>query len=155
MKITNNQVFAAQGYLAELKLSQFNKETRLAIFKNVGELSVAVKAVQDKMEASKKELFKDLDEQAQKVGALREEFNKEETSKERKDAIIVEIGEYEDYLKAEREFVEITNKFGNDEVEINLATIDFNDFVEGLIESEIDFNALQLQRISFMFKKVK
>lgn len=155
MKITNNQVFGAQNYLAELKLAKFDKAIRIAIFKNVGELSSAVKAVQDKMEASKKELFKDMDEDAQKVGALREEFNKKETSDVRKEEIINELKAYDKYLAAEREFLEVTNKFGDDEVEIKLVTIDFDKFVEGLVESDIEFTAIGLQRIAFLFNKIK
>jgi hypothetical protein len=155
MKITNNQVFGAHNYLSGLKLGKFSKEIRVAIFKNVGELSIAVKAVQDKIEASKKELFKDLEEDAQKVGALRDEFNKEETTKARKEAVVKEILTYEKYLEAEKEFNEVVTQFGNDEVEINLSKIDLYDFVDGLVESEIDFTASQLQVISFIFNNIK
>lgn len=155
MKITNNQVFIAQNYLAELKLAKFDKGIRVAIFKNVGELSSAVKAVQDKMESSKKELFKDLEEDAQKVAILREEYNKKETSDDRKEEIIKELEAYNKVFNAEREFIDITNKFGEDEVEIKLVTIDFDKFVEGLIESEIEFTAIGLQRIAFLFNKIK
>lgn len=155
MKITNNQVFIAQNYLAELKLAKFDKDIRVAIFKNVGELSSAVKAVQDKMESSKKELFKDLEEDAQKVAILREEYNKKETSNERKEGILKELDAYKEVFNAEREFIDITNKFGEDEVEIKPVTIDFDKFVEGLIESEIEFTAIGLQRIAFLFNKIK
>lgn len=155
MKITNNQVFGAQGYFAGLKLGKFDKDIRVAIFKNVGELGVAVKAVQDKMEASKKELFKDLEKDGEKVGALREEFNKEETTKERREAVIKEILTYEKYLDAEKEFNEVVARFGNDEVEIKLVQIDLNKFIDGLIASEIDFTAAQLNNVSFIFKQVK
>ena len=155
MKITNNQVFGAHNLLAGLKLGKFNNDNRVAIFKNVGELTVAVKAVQEKMEASRKELFKDLEDDAQKVGALREEFSKEETTKERKEAIGKEILTYEDYLNAEKDFNEIAIKYGNDEVEIQLATVDFVDFVDGLVNSELEFTAAQLQVFSFMFNQIK
>lgn len=155
MKITNNQVFIAQNYLAELNLAKFDKDIRIAIYKNVGELSTAVKAVQDKMEASKKSLFKDLDEDAQKVNALREEFNKEETTKERKDAILVEILAFKEYLDAEKEFMEITSKFGEDEVEVKLVSINFDKFVDGLVESNVEFTAIGLQRIAFLFNNKK
>lgn len=155
MKITNNQVFGAHNYLSSLKLGKFDKDIRVAIFKNVGELSVMIKEVQDKLEASKKELFKDLEDDAQKVAVLREEFNKEETTKERKESIIKELVTFEDYLKAEKEFVEITETYGQDEVEIKLCTIDFGKFSEGLTQSDIDFTAGQLQAISFLFNKVK
>lgn len=155
MKITNNQVFAANNYLAQLDLSKFGKDIRIAIYKNVGELTSAVKAVQEKMEASKKELFKDLEDDAQKVGVLRKEFAKEETVKERKEAIVKEIIEYKDYLNAENEFNKVAVEFGNDEVDIKLITVDFNKFVDGLIESKIEFTAAQLQMISFLFDKIK
>ena len=155
MKITNNQVFGAQNYFAGLKLGKFDKDIRVAIFKNVGELGVAMKAVQDKMEASKKELFKDLEKDSAKVSALREEFNKEETSKERREAIIKEILTYEKYLDAEKEFNEVVARFGNDEVEIKLVQIDLNKFIDGLIASEIEFTAAQLNSVSFIFKQVK
>ena len=155
MKITNNQVFGAHNYLSSLKLGKFDKDIRVAIFKNVGELSVMIKEVQDKLGASKKELFKDLEDDAQKVAVLREEFNKEETTKERKESIIKELVTFEDYLKAEKEFVEITETYGQDEVEIKLCTIDFGKFSEGLAQSDIDFTAGQLQSISFLFNKVE
>lgn len=155
MKITNNQVFGLHNFLAGLKLGKFDKDIRVAIYKNVGELTTAVKAVQEKMEASKKELFKDLEEDAQKVGVLREEFAKEETSKERREAIVKEIQEYKDYLNAENEFNKVAIEFGEDEVEIKLITVDFNKFIDGLIESEIEFTAAQLQMISFLFNKIK
>ena len=155
MKITNNQVFGLHNFLAGLKLGKFDKDIRVAIFKNVGELGVAVKAVQDKMEASKKELFKDLEKDTQEVSALREEFNKEETTKERKETIIKEILTYKKYLDAEKEFNEVVARFGNDEVEIKLVQIDLNKFIDGLIASEIDFTAAQLNSVSFIFKQVK
>jgi hypothetical protein len=155
MKITNNQVFGVHNFLAGLKLGKFNKDIRVAIYKNVGELTTAVKAVQEKMEASKKELFKDLEEDAQKVGALREEFAKEETTKERREAIVKEILTYEAYLKAEKEFNDIVVKYGEDKVEIKLITVDFHKFVDGLVESEVEFTASQLQMVSFLFNKIK
>lgn len=155
MKITNNQLFAAHNYLAELKLAKFDKDIRVAIFKNVGELSSATKNVQDKMETSKKELFKDIEEDAQKVAILREEFNKKDTGEERKIEIIKELELYKDVFKAERDFIEITNKYGNDEIDIKLVTIDFDKFVDGLVESDIEFTAIGLQRIAFLFNKIK
>lgn len=155
MKITNNQIFGAYNYLSNLKLSKFDKDTRVAIFKNVGELAIMIKAVQDKLEVSKKELFKDLGEEAQKVAALREEFNKKETTEERRGAIFKELIAFENYFKAEKEFIEITETYGQDEVEIKLCTIDFGKFSEGLAQSEIDFTAGQLQAISFLFNKVE
>lgn len=155
MKITNNQVFGAQNYLSQLDLSKFEKEVRVAIYKNVGELNAAVKAVQDKMETSKKELFKDLDEEAAKVAELRGEFNKEGVTEERKAEIIKELESYTAYFEKEREFIEVTNQFGNDEIEISPSMIDFNKFVDGLIESGQKFTAGQLQTLSFIFNKVK
>lgn len=155
MEITNNQVFGVHNFLCGLKLGKFNKDIRVAIFKNVGELTTAVKAVQEKMEASKKELFKDLEKDAEKVGALREEFAKEETTKERREAIVKEILTYEKYLDAEKEFNEIAVKYGEDKVKINLITVDFGKFIDGLVDSEVDFTAPQLQMISFMFKNIK
>ena len=155
MKITNNQVFDLHNFLAGLKLGKFDKDIRVAIYKNVGELTTTVKAVQEKMEASKKELFKDLEEDARKVGVLREEFAKEETTKERKEAIVKEILTYKALLDAENEFNKVAIEFGEDEVEIKLITVDFYKFVDGLIESEIEFTASQLQMISFLFNKIK
>ena len=155
MKITNNQTFGLHNFLAGLKLGKFDKDIRVAIYKNVGELTTSVKAVQEKMEASKKELFKDLKEDARKVGVLREEFAKEETAKERKEAIVKEILTYETFLNAEKEFNDIAVKYGEDEVEIKLITVDFNKFIDGLVESEIEFTASQLQMISFLFNKIK
>ena len=155
MKITNNQTFGLHNFLAGLKLGKFDKDIRVAIYKNVGELTTSVKAVQEKMEASKKELFKDLEEDARKVGVLREEFAKEETAKERKEAIVKEILTYETFLNAEKEFNDIAVKYGEDEVEIKLITVDFNKFIDGLVESEIEFTASQLQMISFLFNKIK
>lgn len=155
MEITNNQVFGVHNFLCGLKLGKFNKDIRVAIFKNVGELTTAVKAVQEKMEASKKELFKDLEKDAKKVGALREEFAKEETTKERREAIVKEILTYEKYLDAEKEFNEIVVKYGEDKVKINLITVDFGKFIDGLVDSEVDFTAPQLQMISFLFKNIK
>ena len=46
-------------------------------------------------------------------------------------------------------------EFGEDEVDIKLITVDFNKFIDGLIESEIEFTAAQLQMISFLFNKIK
>ena len=155
MEITNNQVFGVHNFLCGLKLGKFNKDIRVAIFKNVGELTTAVKAVQEKMEASKKELFKDLEKDAEKVGALREEFAKEETTKERREAIVKEILTYEKYLDAEKEFNEIAVKYGEDKVKINLIIVDFGKFIDGLVDSEVDFTAPQLQMISFLFKNIK
>lgn len=155
MEITNNQVFGVHNFLCGLKLGKFNKDIRVAIFKNVGELTTAVKAVQEKMEASKKELFKDLEKDGEKVGALRDEFNKEETTKERREAIVKEILTYEKYLDAEKEFNEIVVKYGEDKVKINLITVDFGKFIDGLVDSEVDFTAPQLQMISFLFKNIK
>jgi hypothetical protein len=155
MKITNNQVFVVHNFLSGLKLGKFDKDIRVAIYKNVGELTTAVKAVQEKMEASKKELFKDLEEDAQKVGALREEFAKEETTKARREAIVKEVKTYEAFLDAEKEFNDIAVKFGEDEVEIKLITVNFGEFIDGLVDSEVDFTAPQLQMISFLFNKIK
>lgn len=155
MKITNNQVFSAHNFLANLKLGKFNKDIRIAIFKNVGELAIAIKAVQEKMNASKKELFKGLEKDEQKVGALRQEFNNDETTKERRENIVKEILAYEAYINAEKEFNEVIMQFGKDEVEINLVAIDFGKLVDGLIDSDIEFTALQLQSMAFMFNKIK
>lgn len=153
MKITNNQAFSAQNYLSELKLGKFDKDTRLAIYKNVGELSVVVKSIQEKIEASKKELFKGLDEQVQKVNALRSEFAQENVTNERKMAIVQEISQYEDVLKTEREFNDVVNSFGNDEVEVNIQQVNFDNFIMGLVDSDIDFTSSSLQRIAFMFNE--
>lgn len=155
MKITNNQAISAHNFLANLKLSGFDKDIRVAIFKNVGELAIAVKAIQEKIEASKKELFKGLEKDGQQVGALREEFNKEETTKERRENIVKEILAYEAYINAEKELNEVVMQFGKDELEVNLVTIDFDKFIDGLINSDIEFTALQLQVMAFMFNEIK
>ena len=155
MKVTNNQAISAHNFLANLKLSGFDKDIRVAIFKNVGELAIAVKAIQEKIEASKKELFKDLEKDGQQVGALREEFNKEETTKERRENIVKEILAYEAYINAEKELNEVVMQFGKDELEVSLVTIDFGKFIDGLINSDIEFTALQLQVMAFMFNEIK
>ena len=154
MKITNNEAISAHNFLANLKLSGFDKDIRVAIFKNVGELAIAVKAVQEKTEASKKELFKGLEKDGQQVGALREEFHKEETTKERRENIVKEILAYEAYINAEKELNEVVMQFGKDELELSLVTIDFDKFIDGLINSDIEFTALQLQVMAFMFNKI-
>lgn len=151
MKITNNEVFAANNYIAELKLTNFDKDIRIALFKNLGELSQVVKGMQEKLEASRKEVFKGLDEQQEKVTRFREEYNKEGTTRERKEEILDELQAFKDYFNAEKEYNEVARKFGDDVVEINIVQFDFNKFVDSLVESQIDFTTSDLQNIYFMF----
>lgn len=155
MKITNNEVFAANSYIAELKLTNFDKDIRIALFKNLGELSQAVKGMQEKLEASRKEVFKGLDKQQEKVARLREEYNKEETTQERKEKILNELQAFQDYFDAEKEYNDVVRKFGDDVVEVNIVQFDFNSFVESLIESQIDFTTRNLQSVHFMFNNAK
>ena len=152
MKITINQAFAAHAYLAELNLTSFSNTIRIAIFKNVGELTAAIESVQKKMEESKKKMFKGLETEAQEVAKLRDEFNKEETTDERKSEIIKDIERHEAYLQTEKEYMEVVKSYGKDKVELNLASIKLTQFIDGLIESGIKFNALNLQQISFLLE---
>lgn len=155
MKITNNEIFVANNYISELKLTKFDKDIRIALFKNSGELSQAVKSMQEKLEASRKEVFKGLEEQAQKVQALRMEYNKEETTQERKDEILIELQDFKEYFKAEKEYNEVVNKFGDDYVEVNIVKFDFDKFVEFLIDADIDFTTRSLRSVWFMFNDLK
>lgn len=154
MKITNNQAFIANNYLSELNLAKFEKDLRISIFKNVGELDIVVKNVQDKLEVTKQRLFKDLKDEASKVSALRLELEDKSTSIERRYNIVEELNQeqYKSYFQAEREYFELTNKFGEDEIDVNLETIDFDKFIDGVVDSETKVTANLLQKISFLFK---
>lgn len=155
MKITNNEVFAANNYISELNLKVFDKDIRIALFKNLGELSQIVKGMQDKLEAARKEVFKGLQEQQEKVIRFREEYHKEETTQERKDEILIELQDFKEYFKAEKEYNEVVNKFGDDYVEVNIVKFDFDKFVEFLIDADIDFTTRSLRSVWFMFNDLK
>lgn len=155
MKITNNEVFAANNYIADLKLSKFDKDIRLALFKNMGELSQVVKQMQDKQEAAKKKVFEGLDDEAVKVNKLRQEFNSKETSNERKAEIFKELLTYQKYFEAEKEYNEVVANFGNDEIEVNIVAFDYDKFVDSLIAADIDFTTGNLNMVRFMFNELK
>lgn len=155
MKITNNEVFAANGYIADLKLSKFDKDIRLALFKNMGELSQAVKQMQDKLETTKKKVFEGLDNESAKVNELRQEFNNKETSNDRKTEILKELLTYKKYLEAEKEYNEVVANFGKDEIEVNIVTFDYDKFIDSLIAAEIDFTTANLNIMRFMFNELK
>ena len=154
MKIKNNQAFIANNYLSELNLAKFDKDLRISIFKNVGELAIVVKNVQDKLEVTQQRLFKDLQDEASKVSALRLELEDKSTSIERKSNIVEELNQeqYKSYLQAEREYFELTNKYGEDEIDVNLEIMDFDKFIDGVVGSETKVTANLLQKISFLFK---
>lgn len=155
MKITNNEVFAANNYVSELKLKDFDKDIRIALFKNLGELSQMVKGMQEKLEASRKEVFKGLEEQQEKVIRLRNEYNKKETTQDRKEEILVELQAFMDYFKAEKEYDEVVRKFGDDYVDVNIVKFDFDTFVECLVDADIDFTTRSLRSVWFMFNDFK
>lgn len=155
MKITNNEVFAANGYIADLKLSKFDKDIRLALFKNMGELSQSVKQAQEKLETIRKKVFEGLEEDAAKVNSLRQEFNNKETTKERQAEILKELVSYERYFKAEKEYNEVVANFGKDEIEVNIVTFDYDKFIDSLIAAEIDFTTANLNIMRFMFNELK
>ena len=155
MKITNNEVFAANGYIAELKLNKFDKDVRLALFKNIGELSQSVKQAQEKLETIRKKVFEGLEEDAEKANSLKQEFNNKETTKERQTEILKELVSYKRYFKAEKEYNEVVANFGSEETEVNIVTFDYDKFIDSLIATEIDFTAGDLNVIRFMFNELK
>lgn len=152
MKMTNDQVINLYALLSKLNLRKFDKEIRADIYKNTVELQMSVKTTQDKINESKKEIFKDLEKEIEIVNSLREDFRKSETSSLRKSEIMKEIEKYDKLLSAENDFEDVLKKFGNDEVELNLIQIDLDKFIDGLSENDVDFNFHQLQAIAFLFK---
>lgn len=154
MKVTNDQAINVYALLSNLNLKKFDKEIRASIYKNVIELQTAIKSIQEKINEARKEIFKDLDDDINIVNSLRENLHKNEMSESSKKEIIKEIESYDNVISAEKDFEEVLNKLGNDDLELNIIKVNLDKFIDGLSENDVDFNFHQLQAIKFLFNEI-
>ena len=77
-----NEIVIANRFIADLKLSKFDKVIRLSVLKNYMVLNKITKEFETKTEDLRKKMFDDKQEEAQKVQEIRERLQKSKTQEE-------------------------------------------------------------------------
>ena len=147
-----NEIVIANRFIADLKLSKFDKVIRLSVLKNYMVLNKITKEFETKTEDLRKKMFDDKQEEAQKVQEIRERLQKSKTQEEFL-ACTEELKQYKDFLDLEDEFIKLLNEESSKEVEnIELTKIDRTKFVESLAASGIEFTPRDIDKVEIIFK---
>ena len=130
-----------------------DKETRRAIISNH---LVMYKVAQENEEEVKKifeKLFEGKNEELQKVAGLRQEFNAEGTTNERKLAIVKELNDnYKHIFELEAEFNNIFENRNEEEVDVKVIEFDREAFVNACADSGVEFTMVDILRLEDIFK---
>lgn len=151
MNMTKKEIINAMNFITPLKLNKFEKSIRIALYKNYVEFNKIQKDVNETISVLREKMFEDKQEDGRKVQELREKLNlaknQEEVNKINKEA-----SKYKDFLKTESEFIQCYNDEYNKEVDCNIEKIDRDEFIDGLIESNVDFTVKDIEQLNFIFK---
>lgn len=130
-----------------------DKETRGAIISNH---LMMYKIAQENEEAVKKvyeKLFEGKNEDLQKVAELRQEFNTEGTTNERKLAIVKELNDnYKHIFELEAEFNKAFIERNEEEVDVKVVKFDREAFVNACADSGVEFTMVDIIRLEDIFK---
>lgn len=146
-----NTAIVANKFIADLKMSKFDKTVRLAVLKNYMFLNKINKDFDAKTEDLRKKMFDDKQEEAQKVQEIRERFQKSKTREEER-SCIEELDKHKEFLELEGEFVKLLNEELLKEVEVELIKVDKAKFIESMVNAEIEFTPKDIDKIEIMFK---
>lgn len=121
-------------FLSKLKLNKFTKEVRIAVLKIHADMFTCFKEQEAKIEEIRKKIFTDED-----ISLIQESVNnKTPLSKE--------------LVDKQSEYNEVINKLFEDECELNITKISQSDFIECLVNSEIEFTPVDIIRIKPILK---
>lgn len=130
-----------------------DKETRSAIISNH---LMMYKVAQENDEEVKKvyeKLFEGKNEDLQKVAELRQEFNTEGTTNERKLAIVKELNDnYRPIFELEAEFNKTFAERNEEDVDIKVVKFDREAFVNACADSGVEFTMVDIIRLEDIFK---
>ena len=130
-----------------------DKETRSAIISNH---LMMYKVAQENDEEVKKvyeKLFEGKNEDLQKVAELRQEFNTEGTTNERKLAIVKELNDnYKHIFELEAEFNKAFAERNEEDVDIKVVKFDRDAFVNACADSGVEFTMVDILRLEDIFK---
>src|SRR5574344_1659682 len=101
-----NEIVIANRFIADLKLSKFDKVIRLSVLKNYMVLNKIAKEFEAKIEDLRKKMFDDKREEAQKVQEIRERFQKIKTQEEF-ESLNIELQQHKEFLDLEEEFINL------------------------------------------------
>lgn len=147
-----NEIVIANRFIADLKLSKFDKVIRLSVLKNYMVLNKIAKEFEAKIEDLRKKMFDDKQEEAQKVQEIRERFQKIKTQEEF-ESLNIELQQHKEFLDLEEEFIKLVNEETSKEVEdIELTKIDRTKFAESLVASGIEFTPRDIDKVEIIFK---
>lgn len=149
MKI--REIYDVYEYLNTLKLNKFDKETRIKLMKNYPLLSKVVQDYESYKNTLKNKLFEDKSEDVQTVLKLRSQLAKDLT-KDEIDKIKTELSTYTDIFQLESEFVQLLVQKMEESVDLQLTYINKEDFVENLVNANIDFTFVDLLKLNILFE---
>lgn len=130
-----------------------NKDTRNAIIAN--HLAMYKIAQENDEEAKKvfEKLFEGKNEDLQKVAELRQEFNTEGATNERKLAIVKELNDnYKHIFELESEFNKTFAERNEEDVDIKVVKFDREAFVNACADSGVEFTMIDIVRLEDIFK---
>lgn len=146
-----NEIMIASKFIADLKLSKFDKDIRLSILKNYIALNRITKEFESKIEDLRKKMFDDKQEEAQRVQRIRE-CMRQSVSQEEFESLNIELQQYKEFLELEADFINIVNEEALKNVkDVEITLIDRVKFMEGLIASGVDITPRDIDKAEIMF----
>lgn len=146
-----NEIMIASKFIADLKLSKFDKGVRLSILKNYIALNRITKEFESKIEDLRKKMFDDKQEEAQRVQRIRE-CMRQSVSQEEFESLNTELQQYKEFLELEADFINIVNEEALKNVkDVEITLIDRVKFMEGLIASGVDITPRDIDKAEIMF----
>lgn len=150
MKVS--EIIIANRFIADLKLSKFDKVVRLSVLKNYMVLNKVTKEFETKTEDLRKKIFNDKQEEAQKVQEIKERLQKIKTQEEF-ELLNNELQQHKEFLDLEEEFLKLIEEEASKEVEdVKLTKIDRTKFVESLVASGIEFTPRDINKVEIIFE---
>ena len=148
MKI--KEVIEANNFLADLNLNRFDKEMRMAILKNFSSFSRVQRNFDDDIEALRKKMFDNKQDEAMDVQNLR---NRAKTIKTADEAIEFnkEAEKHKEFYKLESDFNELYVDAMSKECKCNVLKIDKDKFLDTLAESNVMFTPREIEKIEILF----
>ena len=130
-----------------------DKETRSAIISNHLQMYKVAQAHDEEVKKVYEKLFEGKNEDLQKVAELRQEFNTEGTTNERKLAIVKELNDnYRPIFELEAEFNKTFAERNEEDVDIKVVKFDREAFVNACADSGVEFTMVDIIRLEDIFK---
>lgn len=151
IKITVREALQAYNELSTIKLAKFDKELRKAAVRNFAELTRVSKDHQQYQESVKEKIFEGMKEEIAAVSELRSRLSAAKTRDELAEVNRQIVCEHGAFLKAEEEYGNLIKDNEQSTVEVELATVDMDKWIDSLISAEIDFTPANINNLNCMF----